>query len=103
VSPRKKHLLLTLIYACQAILGYIIMLITMAYSVELLASVIAGLVAGNLLFMTVVSDCYETNLQLSEQRRRGLRRDALPEEESASLSPLLQPLLQPSHHSSLVV
>jgi hypothetical protein len=104
-SPRTRHLLLTAIYACQAVLGYIIMLITMAYSVELLASVIAGLMAGNLLFMTVVaSDCYERNLQSYEQQRRRFRRDLSPSEEGvSSLSPLLQPLLQPSHHGSLVV
>jgi hypothetical protein len=95
-----------LIYAVQGLLGYVIMLITMAYSVELLASVIAGLMAGNLVFVTVVSDCYERSIHASEERQRQRQRPPphLPSwDEGGTLSPLMQPLLQTNHSESLVV
>lgn len=46
-----RHVLLTICYTVQAFFGYILMLISMSYSVELIASVIGGLMVGNLLFM----------------------------------------------------
>jgi hypothetical protein len=48
---RLQHVLLTGIYGLQAILGYALMIITMSFSVELLLSVVAGLMMGNLLFI----------------------------------------------------
>ena len=48
---RRQHLLMTLIYAIQALLGYILMLVTMSFSMELFLSVIVGLMVGNLLFI----------------------------------------------------
>jgi len=48
---RQQKVLLTVIYAVQALLGYILMLVTMSFSVELVVSVISGLMIGNLLFM----------------------------------------------------
>jgi hypothetical protein len=47
---RKPHLLLTIIYALQALLGYLIMLIAMSFSIELFASVLCGLMVGHVLF-----------------------------------------------------
>lgn len=44
------HLIVTLIYAVQGFLGYIVMFLAMTYSIELLLSTIAGICIGNLLF-----------------------------------------------------
>jgi zinc transporter ZupT len=48
---RRKHWLLTAIYAVQAPLGYMLMLISMSFSVELFLSVLVGLAAGNMIFI----------------------------------------------------
>ena len=50
-SRKQQHALLTVIYGLQALMGYILMLVTMSFLVELVMSVIGGLVVGNLLFM----------------------------------------------------
>jgi Ctr copper transporter family len=50
-AKRKRnlhHVLMTLIYALQGLLGYLLMFLTMAYSVELVLSTVLGLVVGNL-------------------------------------------------------
>jgi len=47
----RQHAILTLIYAVQSLLGYVLMLVTMSFSIELFLSVIAGLMVGNLLFI----------------------------------------------------
>jgi Ctr copper transporter family len=62
------HGLLTAIYGLQALLGYILMLVTMSFSIELVASVIAGLMVGNLLFMR-----YDDDDDTDEQRMGHLR------------------------------
>jgi hypothetical protein len=41
----------TFVYALQALLGYLIMLICMSYNIQILLSVVAGLMVGNLVFM----------------------------------------------------
>ena len=46
-----QHLALTAIYAVQTLLGYILMLVTMSFSIELFLSVVTGLMVGNLLFI----------------------------------------------------
>jgi Ctr copper transporter family len=46
-----QHLCLTIIYGLHALLGYLLMFIVMSYSVELVASVIVGLIVGNRLWM----------------------------------------------------
>jgi hypothetical protein len=45
----KKYLRVA-IYVCQVFMGYIIMLITMTYSVELLLSVVVGVASGYFFF-----------------------------------------------------
>jgi hypothetical protein len=45
---RLHHFLMTFIYAIQALLGYLLMFLAMAYSMELVLSTILGLVVGNL-------------------------------------------------------
>lgn len=50
-NRKRQHALLTVIYGLQAMLGFILMLVTMSFSIELVLSVIGGLVTGNLLFM----------------------------------------------------
>jgi hypothetical protein len=54
---RLQHVMLTGIYGLQAILGYALMIITMSFSVELVLSVVAGLMMGNLLFIRYDSHC----------------------------------------------
>lgn len=48
---RQQHVVLTVIYGIQALLGYILMLVTMSFSIELVLSLILGLMMGNLFFM----------------------------------------------------
>ena len=47
---------LTLLYVTQAFLGYLIMLFTMSFSTELFASVVLGLMAGNVVFLPYNDD-----------------------------------------------
>jgi Ctr copper transporter family len=72
-----KHAFLTLIYAVQALFGYLLMIITMSFSAELILSVIAGLMLGNLLFMRydqeLVSDLGAPNN--SQARSQDLQSD----------------------------
>lgn len=49
-QPRRKKYLMVLIYVLQSYLGYMIMLVAMMYSVELLLSAVAGLSCGYFLF-----------------------------------------------------
>jgi len=51
LRTRKHKIILTVVYALQQWMGTMIMLISMAYSIELLASVVAGLMAGHFLFV----------------------------------------------------
>ena len=55
-----QHALLTAIYALQTLLGYILMLVTMSFSVELFLSVVVGLMVGNLLFIRYNSSTTNT-------------------------------------------
>ena len=48
---RRHKVLLTIVYALQQWLGTMIMLVSMMYSIEMLLSVVAGLMAGNFLFV----------------------------------------------------
>ena len=119
-GPRQRRALMTLIYALQGLLGFILMLVTMAYSVELLASVVAGLMVGNAAFGSVVaapSSCHRrrrcssivtappaesSSVLLPPRIRHGVRETVGSEPES-SLSPLLQPLLSTQNDQSFVV
>lgn len=50
LSNRQRHLhhfLMTFIYAVQGLLGYLLMFLAMAYSMELVLSTVLGLVVGN--------------------------------------------------------
>jgi len=49
-SMGKSRVLLTIIYALQGLLGYVIMFLAMSFSIELILSVVFGLAFGNLLF-----------------------------------------------------
>jgi Ctr copper transporter family len=51
-TSRTRYLLRVLCYGTQGLLGYSLMLITMSFSIELVASVIFGLVIGHVLFMS---------------------------------------------------
>lgn len=53
---RLRHQLSTLCYSIQCLLGYILMLITMSFSIELFGSVIIGLMIGDLLFTSYDDD-----------------------------------------------
>lgn len=48
--PKLRHTVLALLYGFQRFFGYIVMLIAMTYSFELLLSAICGLMVGHLLF-----------------------------------------------------
>lgn len=50
-TSTNRKLVLTSIYALQSWLGTMIMLVSMMYSIELLISVVAGLMVGNFLFV----------------------------------------------------
>ena len=50
-GAKQRKLFLTVVYALQQWLGTMIMLISMMYSIEMLLSVVAGLMVGNFLFM----------------------------------------------------
>jgi hypothetical protein len=49
-----RKITLVLIYALQSLLGYVIMIVAMMYSLELLFSVAAGLAVGHLLFVRIL-------------------------------------------------
>lgn len=49
-----RKILLVLIYAWQSLLGYVIMIVAMMYSLELIFSVAAGLAVGHLLFVRIL-------------------------------------------------
>ena len=49
-----RKILLALIYAWQSLLGYVIMIVAMMYSLELIFSVAAGLAVGHLLFVRIL-------------------------------------------------
>lgn len=53
-SSLVRKILLVLIYAWQSLLGYIIMIVAMMFSLELLFSVAAGLAVGHLLFVRIL-------------------------------------------------
>jgi Ctr copper transporter family len=118
-GPRQRRALMTLIYALQGLLGFLIMLVTMAYSVELLASVVAGLMVGNAAFGSVVTPSCRRRCSsitttttthavppaasaVPPRIRHGVRETPVSEPES-SLSPLLQPLLSTQNDQSFVV
>lgn len=72
-----RHFLLTICYGVQGLLGYLLMLITMSYSIELVVSVIAGLMVGNILFMSydpIVVHSTPTNASTRRNRTRTIRR-----------------------------
>lgn len=50
-GQKNRKLLFTIIYALQSWMGTMVMLVSMMYSVELLLSVVAGLMVGNFLFV----------------------------------------------------
>jgi hypothetical protein len=50
LTGKTRKITMTLLYAVQQWLGYIIMLITMMYSIELFAAVLLGLMTGRALF-----------------------------------------------------
>jgi Ctr copper transporter family len=69
-----QQLCLTIIYGLQAVLGYLLMFIVMSYSIELMTSVIAGLIVGNRLWMPHTDDKDEdTNERPSSPPSRNLR------------------------------
>ena len=49
-SPVPRFICLTLIYALQALLGYLLMFLAMTFSVEILLAALVGLCVGNLAF-----------------------------------------------------
>jgi Ctr copper transporter family len=113
-GPRQRRALMTLIYALQGLLGFLIMLVTMAYSVELLASVVAGLMVGNAAFGSVEAPtCCRRNSSSSvttppesavpSRIRHGVREMLRGGEPESSLAPLLQPLLSTQNDHSYVV
>lgn len=78
-SPWARFFGLTLIYALQALLGYILMFLVMTFSFEILFAAVIGLAMGNLLFFR-----YE---DFAPQRRR-----------RAGPQSLQQPLLSPTRN-----
>mmetsp|Transcript_4352 Transcript_4352/g.7283 ORF Transcript_4352/g.7283 Transcript_4352/m.7283 type:complete len:394 (-) Transcript_4352:29-1210(-) len=77
-TKRTRKILLVIIYTVQQFLGYMIMLVAMMYSVELLFAVVGGVALGNRIF--VKGD-------LPDFRRRRRR---------ANNAELRQPLLEPT-------
>lgn len=86
VPKRLQHLTNTILYGIQRFMTYIIMLIAMMYSWELLISVIFGVVVGRLLFPNVT--------------RREWRREARRAQTSTvPLHPTLAATLDESNHA----
>jgi Ctr copper transporter family len=108
-GPRQRRALMTLIYALQGLLGFLIMLVTMAYSVELLASVVAGLMVGNAAFGSVEAPtCCRRNSSITTPPESAVpprirQREMRGGEPESSLAPLLQPLLSTQNDHSYVV
>ena len=87
------HFSLTFMYGLQALLGYLLMFIAMSYSIELILSVITGLIVGNLL-LTRYSD--EAHSKSSSEPASTIQSQARIMEEHPTRSP---PLLPPNMHS----
>lgn len=79
VRPRIRKWLMVLIYVLQVYLGYMIMLVAMMYSVELLLSAVAGLSCGYFLFHKGEKTTIQTRTS-SVRRRSGIREPLLSEE-----------------------
>lgn len=56
IQSTRSHLALTAIYGIQGLLGYMIMIIVMSFSMELILSVVAGLVTGHWLLVMRIED-----------------------------------------------
>ena len=59
--------ILTLLYGLQAMLGYILMFVAMTFSIELLLSLVAGLMTGNALFLRLGRSDDHAHRQLHQQ------------------------------------
>lgn len=85
-KPRRKAIM-TAVYGFQQLVGWMLMLISMTFSVELFGSVLLGLWVGKLLFPSAADD--ESNLRTQLQRRSSddglLRDDDAPAAESSPL------------------
>jgi Ctr copper transporter family len=66
IRRRKRKVMLLFLYVLQSFMGYMIMLIAMTYSWELLLSVVFGVMMGNRLF--VKGDEYELKQQQTMRR-----------------------------------
>jgi Ctr copper transporter family len=51
-----RHLITIILYTIQTVIGYLLMLVVMSYSIELLLSVLLGLIIGNGLFVRYHDD-----------------------------------------------
>jgi hypothetical protein len=63
-----RYGLLMAVYLCQALLGYLLMLIAMTFSAPLMGALIIGLVVGNYLFAPSVGGVDETTRSSSADR-----------------------------------
>jgi Ctr copper transporter family len=112
-GPRQRRSLLALLYGLQGLLGFILMLVIMAYSVELVASVVAGVMVGHAAFGSLAPapsscscscSCPAAPAEPASRQPPRRNRETTGTEPESSLSPLLQPLLQARNNDrSLVV
>jgi Ctr copper transporter family len=114
-GPRQRRFLPALMHGLRGLLGFILMLVIMAYSVELVASVVAGVMAGNAAFGNVAPPapaprscscrccCPAAPAEPPSRQPPQPNRETTGTEPESSLSPLLQPLLQAQNDQSFVV
>jgi len=83
-GQRGHRVLLNLVYALQSAAGYLLMFTAMSFSIELLLSVVAGLMVGNRFFLRHDDLGQAVVQQRAAQRRgilRGLQQPLLSEED----------------------
>jgi hypothetical protein len=77
-SHRTRKIFLVLIYTVQSLLGYLIMLVAMMYSVELLLALVAGVALGNRIFVRGDPPQPRSSRRRPQQSNDQLREPLLP-------------------------
>jgi Ctr copper transporter family len=60
-----RHAFVVLTFGVQGLIGYILMFIAMSYSMELMISIVLGLILGNAIFVRYDDDGYDTSASSS--------------------------------------
>ena len=72
IQSTRSHLALTAIYGIQGLLGYMIMIIVMSFSIELILSVVAGLIVGHWLLVMRIEEARPSRESPSPETTRPL-------------------------------